>query len=164
MQITLNQAEAEGILAAHVASIMPHIEPEEVTSVQINEDGTVLVIIGEEVHEDTPPVVEKKQRAKRTPRNPAEAKHVPVAAKEELQTKTGGQNESSTSVTEPEAAHVEGDTSEPTEQLKEEATAEAEDNASQEVAEEAKVQEEAQEEKAADTPAAKPSLFANLRK
>ena len=162
MQITLNQAEVTKAVENHIAYIIGDLDTDVV--VTINDDGTATAFVGEEVHEDTPPVVEKKQRAKRTPRNPAEAKHVPVEAKEELQTKTGGQTETTTSVSEPVAAQVEGDYSEPTEQLKEEATAEAEDNASQEVAEEAKVQEEVQEEKAADTPAAKPSLFANLRK
>lgn len=162
MQITLNQNEVEGILAAHAATMLPHIEPEDVTSVQVNEDGTALVIIGEEVHEDTPPVVEKQKRTRRT-RNPAEAKHVPVEAKAELQTSDGGQKETTTSVTEPEAAQTEGDNTDPTEQLKEEVTAEAEETAYQEVAEEAAVQEKVQE-KAVETTAAKPSLFANLKR
>lgn len=168
MQITLNQNEVEGILAAHAATMLPHIEPEDVTSVQINEDGTALVIIGEEVHEDTPPVVEKQKRTRRT-RNPAEAKHVPVEAKKELeqltgtQTNDGGQKESSTLVTEPEDVQTEGDNTDPTEQLKEEVTAEAKEAASQEVAEEAAVQEKVQE-KVVETTAAKPSLFANLKR
>lgn len=163
MQITFNQSEVEGILAAHVATYFPHIEPEAVTSIQVNEDGTALVLIGEEQHEDdTPPVVEKQKRTRRT-RNPAEAKHVPVEAKAELQTNDGGQKETTTSVTEPEAAQTEGDNADPTEQLKEEVTAEAEEAASQEVAEEAAVQEKVQE-KAVETTAAKPSLFANLKR
>lgn len=171
MQITFNQSEVEGILAAHVATYFPHIEPEAVTSIQVNEDGTALVLIGEELHEDdTPPVVgEDKpvQRRRRRRSNPAEAKHVPVEAKKELeqpaetQTSTGGPNESSTQ----EAKEAEqGEQTEPTEQLKEEATEQAEEAASEEASQEAEVKQEVQEEKAAEAPAAKPSLFANLKR
>ena len=168
MQITFNQSEVEGILAAHVATYFPHIEPEAVTSIQVNEDGTALVLIGEELHEDdTPPVVgEDKpvQRRRRRRSNPAEAKHVPVEAKKELeqpaetQTSTGGQNESSTQEAE------EAEQTEPTEQLKEEATEQAEEAASEEASQEAEVKQEVQEEKAAEAPTPKPSLFANLKR
>lgn len=168
MQITFNQSEVEGILVAHVATYFPHIEPEAVTSIQVNEDGTALVLIGEENHEDTPPVVEKQKRTRGpNKRNPAEAKHVPVEAKKELeqpaetQTSTGGPNGSSTQ----EAKEVEqGEQTEPTEQLKEEATEQAEEAASEEASQEAEVKQEVQEEKAAEAPAAKPSLFANLKR
>lgn len=166
MQIILNQNEVEVAIRTYIEDNFP-IDTSEV-SISVSEEGTATILVGEEVHEDTPPVVEKQKRTRRT-RNPAEAKHVPVEAKKELeqptetQTNDGGQNESSTSVTEPEAAQTEGDNAEPTEQLKEEATAEAEEAASQEVAEEAAVQEKVQE-KAVETTAAKPSLFANLKR
>lgn len=154
MQITLNQNEVQGILAAHAANMLPHIEPEDVTSIHINEDGTAMVIIGEEVVvDDAVPVVAEKPKRTRGPnkKNAAEAKHVPVEAKEAL-TSTGGQNESSTS--EPEA-QVEKDVATGTEAIQEEATDEAE---------EAAVQEEVQE-KAVEAPATtKPSLFANLKR
>ena len=163
MQIIFNPSEVESILAAHVNNYLSGDN----ISVIVNEDGSASISIDEEVsHEDNaPPVVEKKTRRRRS--NPAEAKHVPVEAKKELeqpaetQTSTGGQNESSTQ----EAKQADqGEQTEPTEQLKEEATQKAEDAASDEVAEEAKAQEEAQEEKAAEAPAAKPSLFANLKR
>lgn len=148
MQITFNQSEVEGILAAHVATYFPHIEPEAVTSIQVNEDGTALVLIGEEQHENgTPPMVEKKTRRSR--KNPQEAKHRPVEPEpeevveevkvEETQTSTGGQNESSTP--EPE----------------EEAVTEPE-------AQEETVQEEVKAEEPAEKPATKPSLFAGLKR
>ena len=159
MQIIFNPSEVESILAAHVNNYLSGDN----ISVIVNEDGSASISIDEEVsHEDNaPPVVEKKTRRRRS--NPAEAKHVPVEAKAELQTSDGGQKETTTSVTEPEAAQTEGDNTEPTEQLKEEATAEAEEAASQEVAEEAAVQEKVQE-KAVETTATKPSLFANLKR
>lgn len=149
MQITFNQSEVEGILAAHVATYFPHIEPEAVTSIQVNEDGTALVLIGEEQHENgTPPVgVEKKTRRSR--KNPQEAKHRPVEPEpeevveevkvEEIQTSTGGPNGNST----PEP--------------KEEAVAEPE-------AQEEVVQEEVKAEEPAEKPATKPSLFAGLKR
>lgn len=165
MQITLNQTEVEQAISKHVESLF-NLEWDEPTSVTINEDGTAVFIVGEEVsHEDdTPPVVEKKTRRSR--KNPLEAKHRPVdptpepEVKEEIQTSTGGQNENSTP--EPEAQGEPEETT-GTEELKEEATAEAEAAASQEVAEEAAVQEKVQE-KAVETTAAKPSLFANLKR
>lgn len=169
MQITFNQSEVEGILAAHVVTYFPHIEPEVVTSIQINEDGTALVLIGEEHHEDAPPVVNEDKPVQRRRRrsNPAEAKHVPVEAKKELeqpaetQTSTGGPNGSSTQ----EAKEADqGEQTEPTEQLKEEATEQAEEAASEVASQEAEVKQEVQEEKAAEAPAAKPSLFANLKR
>lgn len=170
MQITLNQNEVQGVLAAYIVTAMPSVKPEEVKDIVINEDGTATIHLGEEAsHEDdTPPVVEKQKRTRGpNKRNPAEAKHVPVEAKKELeqpaetQTSTGGQNESSTQ----EAKEAEqGEQTEPTEQLKEEATEKAEEAASEEASQEAEVKQEVQEEKAAEAPAAKPSLFANLKR
>ena len=172
MQITYNQSELETIVSNHILVTLPGVTPEDVSSVALNEDGSVTIIIGEEAsHEDdTPPVVgEDKpvQRRRRRKANPAEAKHVPVEAKKELeepaetQTSTGGQNESSTQ----EAKEVDqGEKTEPTEQLKEEATEQAEEAASEDASQEAEVKQEVQEEKAAETPAAKPSLFANLKR
>lgn len=162
MQITLNQEEVQAALQAHVDTLVNVAGDAHIT---VNEDGTALVIIGEEHHEDTPPVVDKPKRTRGpNKRNPAEAKHVPVEAKKELeqpaetQTSTGGPNESSTQ----EAEEVEQ--TEPTEQLKEEATEQAEEAASEEASQEAEVKQEVQEEKAAEAPAAKPSLFANLKR
>lgn len=165
MQITLNQEEVINALQAHVDTVVNVAGDAHIT---VNEDGTALVIIGEEHHEDTPPVVDKPKRTRGpNKRNPAEAKHVPVEAKKELeqpaetQTSTGGQNESSTQ----EAKEAEQDKqTEPTEQLKEEATEQAEEAASEEASQEAEVKQEVQEEKAAEAPAAKPSLFANLKR
>ena len=165
MQITLNQEEVINALQAHVDTVVNVAGDAHIT---VNEDGTALVIIGEEHHEDTPPVVDKPKRTRGpNKRNPAEAKHVPVEAKKELeqpaetQTSTGGQNESSTQ----EAKEAEqGEQTEPTEQLKEEATEKAEEAASEEASQEAEVKQEVQEEKAAEAPAAKPSLFANLKR
>lgn len=167
MQITYNQSELETIVTTHILDTLPGANPEDINNVAFNEDGSVTIVIGEEVsHEDdTPPVVEKKTRRRRT--NPAEAKHVPVEAKKELeqpaetQTSTGGQNESSTQ----EAKEAEqGEKTEPTEQLKEEATEQAEEAASEEASQEAEVKQEVQEEKAAEAPTPKPSLFANLKR
>ena len=167
MQITYNQSELETIVTTHILDTLPGANPEDINNVAFNEDGSVTIVIGEEVsHEDdTPPVVEKKQRRRRS--NPAEAKHVPVEAKKELEqpaetpTTVGGQNESSTQ----EAKEAEQDKqTEPTEQLKEEATEQAEEAASEEASQEAEVKQEVQEEKAAEAPAAKPSLFANLKR
>ncbi|MCW6831683.1 hypothetical protein [Salmonella enterica] len=169
MQITFNQSEVEGILAAHVATYFPHIEPEAVTSIQVNEDGTALVLIGEEHNEDAPPVVNEDKPVQRRRRrsNPAEAKHVPVEAKKELEqpaetpTTVGGQNGSSTQ----EAKEAEqGEQTEPTEQLKEDAPEQGEETAPDEASQQAEVKQEVQEEKAAKAPAAKPSLFANLKR
>lgn len=165
MQITLNQEEVQAALQAHVDTLVNVAGDAHIT---VNEDGTALVIIGEEHDEDTPPVVDKPKRTRGpNKRNPAEAKHVPVEAKKELeqpaetQTSTGGPNESSTQ----EAKETEqGEQTEPTEQLKEEATEQAEEAASEEASQEAEVKQEVQEEKAAEAPAAKPSLFANLKR
>ena len=163
MQIIFNPSEVESILAAHVNNYLSGDN----ISVIVNEDGSASISIDEEVsHEDNaPPVVEKKTRRRRS--NPAEAKHVPVEAKNELeqpaktQISTGGQNGSSTQ----EAKEAEQDEqTEPTEQLKEEATEQAEEAASEEASQEAEVEQEVQEEKAAEAPAAKPSLFANLKR
>lgn len=148
MQITYNQSELETIVTTHILDTLLGANPEDISNVVFNEDGSISVIIGEEVsHEDdTPPVVEKKTRRRRS--NPAEAKHVPVEAKKELeqpaetQTSTGGVNESSTP--EPEEAV-------------------AEPEAQKEV-----VQEEAKKEDRElppeERPVAKPSLFAGLKR
>lgn len=165
MQITLNQEEVQAALQAHVDTLVNVTGDAHIT---VNEDGTALVIIGEEHHEDTPPVVDKPKRTRGpNKRNPAEAKHVPVEAKKELeqpaetQTSTGGPNGSSTQ----EAKEADqGEQTEPTEQLKEEATEQAEEAASEEASQEAEVKQEVQEEKAAEASAAKPSLFANLKR
>lgn len=167
MQITYNQSELETIVSNHILVTLPGVTPEDVSSVALNEDGSVTIIIGEEAsHEDdTPPVVgEDKpvQRRRRRKANPAEAKHVPVEAKKELeqpaetQTSTGGQNESSTQEVEPEGDSLEKAAAAP-EEVTEEAT-------SEDASQEAEVKQEVQEEKAAETPAAKPSLFANLKR
>lgn len=164
MQITLNQTEVKQAIFIYMEDAFN--VPGDL-KIHLNEDGTATVLINEEAsHEDdTPPMVEKKTRRRRS--NPAEAKHVPVEAKKELeqpaetQTSTGGQNESSTQ----EAKEAkQGDQTEPTEQPKEAATEQAEDAASEEASQEAEVKQEVQEEKAAETPAAKPSLFANLKR
>lgn len=168
MQITLNQNEVQGVLAAYIVTAMPSVEPEEVKDIVINDDGTATIHLGEEAgHEDdTPPVVEKQKRTRGpNKRNPQEAKHRPV----ETPTSVGGQNESSTP--EPETAAEPAEQGEqvqtPDEALKEEATAEAEAAASEEVTEEAAVQEEVQQEAVAEETkpqTAKPSLFAGLKR
>ena len=173
MQITYNQSELETIVTTHIFDTLPGVNPEDVSNVAFNDDGSVTIVIGEEVsHEDdTPPVVEKKQRRRRS--NHAEAKHVPVEAKKELeqpaetQTSTGGPNGNSTQEAEvatpgaglpndPNGTKAAAESGEATQQI--------EDTAADEVAEEATAQEEVQEEKAAEAPAAKPSLFANLKR
>ena len=165
MQITLNQNEVQGVLAAYIVTAMPSVEPEEVKDIIINEDGTATIHLGEEAghDDDSVPVVEKKQRRRRS--NPQEAKHRPVNQEpetgEQTQTTVGGQNESST----PEPKESEqGEQTEPTEQLKEEATEQAEEAASEEASQEAEVQQEVQEEKAVEASTPKPSLFANLKR
>ncbi|AFV29071.1 hypothetical protein IME11_22 [Escherichia phage IME11] len=145
MQIILNQSEVEAAVQAYVDD---QINLAGDISIVINADGTASVGINEEVHEDTPPVgVEKKTRRSR--KNPQEAKHRPVEPEpeevveevkvEETQTSTGGQNESSTPEPEEEAV--------------------AEPEAQEEV-----VQEEVKAEEPVEKPAAKPSLFAGLKR
>lgn len=172
MQITLNQAEVTEALQAHVDTLVNLAGDCHIT---VNEDGTALVIINEEVgHEDdTPPVVEKKTRRRR---NPQEAKHRPVEpepqvgdvvkpAEPEAPTSVGGQ--SGTTTPEPEAApETESDDAvDPTGQLREEATAQAEQQEAEHQAEaEAAVDEKVQEAVEVEKPAAtKPSLFAGLK-
>lgn len=148
MQIVLNQSEVEAAVEAYVneqVNIAGDI------NILVNADGTATIGINEEVghSDDTTPVVEKKTRRPR--KNPQEAKHRPVepepvveseaeekVKEEEIQTSTGGANESST----PEP---------------EEAVAEPE-------AQEEVVQEEVKAEEPAEKPAAKPSLFAGLNR
>lgn len=157
MQIILNQSEVEAAVQAYVDD---QINLAGDINIVINADGTASVGINEEVHEDTPPVgVEKK--ARRSRKNPQEAKHRPVDStpepevgeqvvtesvkegaplgpKVDAPTSVGGQNESST----PEP---------------EEAVAEPE-------AQEEVVQEEVKAEEPAEKPATKPSLFAGLKR
>lgn len=147
MQIVLNQSEVEAAIEAYVNE---QVNLAGDINILVNADGTATIGINEEVghSDDTPPVVEKKTRRPR--KNPQEAKHRPVEpepvvedeaeeeVKEEIQTSTGGVNESST----PEP---------------EEAVAEPE-------AQEEVVQEEVKAEEPAEKPAAKPSLFAGLKR
>lgn len=148
MQIVLNQSEVEAAIEAYVNE---QVNLAGDINILVNADGTATIGINEEVghSDDTPPVVEKKTRRPR--KNPQEAKHRPVepepvvedeaeeeVKEEEIQTSTGGVNESST----PEA---------------EEAVAEPE-------AQEEVVQEEVKAEEPAEKPAAKPSLFAGLKR
>lgn len=145
MQIILNQSEVEAAVQAYVDD---QINLAGDINIVINADGTASVGINEEVHEDTPPVgVEKKTRRSR--KNPQEAKHRPVEPEpeevveelkvEEIQTSTGGPNESSTPEPEEEAV--------------------TEPEAQEEV-----VQEEVKAEEPAEKPATKPSLFAGLKR
>ena len=146
MQIILNQSEVEAAVQAYVDD---QINLAGDISIVINADGTASVGINEEVshNDDTPPLVEKKTRRSR--KNPQEAKHRPVEPEpeevveevkvEEIQTSTGGQNESSTPEPEEEAV--------------------TEPEAQEEV-----VQEEVKAEEPAEKPATKPSLFAGLKR
>ena len=149
MQIILNQSEVEAAVQAYVDD---QINLAGDISIVINADGTASVGINEEVshNDDTPPLVEKKTRRSR--KNPQEAKHRPVepetvgsyeaeeeVKEEEIQTSTGGPNESSTPEPEEEAV--------------------AEPEAQEEV-----VQEEVKAEEPAEKPATKPSLFAGLKR
>lgn len=155
MQIILNQSEVEAAVQAYVDD---QINLAGDISVVINADGTASVGINEEVNhnDDTPPLVGKKTRRPR--KNPQEAKHRPVepetvgsyeaeeeVKEEETQTSTGGANESSTPEPEEEVA------------VEEEAVTEPE-------AQEEVVQEEVKVEEPAEKPAAKPSLFAGLKR
>lgn len=149
MRITYNQSELETIVTTHVFDTLHGINPEDISNVEFNADGSLTVVIGEEVShdDDTPPLVEKKTRRSR--KNPQEAKHRPVEPEpeevaeevkvEETQTSTGGQNESSTPEPEEEAV--------------------TEPEAQEEV-----VQEEVKAEEPAEKPATKPSLFAGLKR
>lgn len=146
MQIILNQSEVEAAVQAYVDD---QINLAGDINIVINADGTASVGINEEVshNDDTPPLVEKKTRRSR--KNPQEAKHRPVEPEpeevvgelkeEEIQTSTGGPNESSTPEPEEEAV--------------------AEPEAQEEV-----VQEAVKAEEPAEKPAAKPSLFAGLKR
>lgn len=149
MRITYNQSELETIVTTHVFDTLHGVNPEDISNVEFNADGSLTVVIGEEVShdDDTPPLVEKKTRRSR--KNPQEAKHRPVEPEpeevvgelkeEETQTSTGGVNESSTPEPEEEAV--------------------AEPEAQEEV-----VQEEVKAEEPAEKPATKPSLFAGLKR
>jgi archaellum component FlaD/FlaE len=157
MQITLNQSEVEQAVNNYVDTL---INQDGDVSIHINEDGTATVLIGDEVESnDTPPVVEKQKRTRGpNKRNPAEAKHRPVEpeVKEETLTTAGGQNESST-----QEAEAQGDAAvDPTDEIKEEATAKAEEAEPETATQETVVEEKAQEAVAL----AKPSLFANLKR
>lgn len=158
MQIILNQSEVEAAVQAYVDD---QINLAGDISIVINADGTASVGINEEVNhnDDTPPLVERKTRRPR--KNSQEAKHRPVdptpepevgeqvvtesvkggaplGPKVDAPTSVGGQNESST--LEPEEAV-------------------AEPEAQEEV-----VQEEVKAEEPVEKPAAKPSLFAGLKR
>ena len=148
MQIVLNQSEVEAAIEAYVNE---QVNLAGDINILVNADGTATIGINEEVghSDDTPPVVEKKTRRPR--KIPQEAKHRPVepepvvedeaeeeVKEKEIQTSTGGANESST----PEP---------------EEAVAEPE-------AQEEVVQEEVKAEEPAEKPATKPSLFAGLKR
>lgn len=149
MRITYNQSELETIVTTHVFDTLHGINPEDISNVEFNADGSLTVVIGEEVshNDDTPPLVEKKTRRSR--KNPQEAKHRPVepepeevveeVKEEEIQTSTGGPNENSTPEPEEEAV--------------------TEPEAQEEV-----VQEEVKAEEPAEKPATKPSLFAGLKR
>ncbi len=106
MQIVLNQSEVEAAIEAYVNE---QVNLAGDINILVNADGTATIGINEEVghSDDTPPVVEKKTRRPR--KNPQEAKHRPVepepvvedeaeeeVKEEEIQTSTGGVNESST--------------------------------------------------------------------
>lgn len=145
MQIILNQHEVEVAIRTYIEDHFP-IDTSDL-SISVSEEGTATILVGEEVHEDTPPVgVEKKTRRSR--KNPQEAKHRLVEPEpketaeevkvEEIQTSTGGQNENSTPEHEQEVA---------------------EPDAQEEV-----VQEEEKAEEPAEKPTAKPSLFAGLKR
>lgn len=135
MQIVLNQSEVEAAIEAYVNE---QVNLAGDISILVNADGTASVGINEEAShsDDTPPVVEKKTRRSR--KNPQEAKHRPV---------------------EPEP--VDGDEAE--EEVKEEEVVEEEVVAEPEAQEEV-VQEEVKVEEPAEKPAAKPSLFAGLKR
>lgn len=149
MRITYNQSELETIVTTHVFDTLHGVNPEDISNVEFNADGSLTVVIGEEVShdDDTPPVVVEK-KTRRSRKNPQEAKHRPVEPEpeevveelkeEEIQTSTGGPNGNST----PEP---------------EEAVAEPE-------AQEEVVQEEVKAEEPAEKPANKPSLFAGLKR
>lgn len=149
MRITYNQSELETIVTTHVFDTLHGVNPEDISNVEFNADGSLTVVIGEEVshNDDTPPLVEKKTRRSR--KNPQEAKHRPVEPEpeevveevkaEETQTSTGGPNGNSTPEPEEEAV--------------------TEPEAQEEV-----VQEEVKAEEPAEKPATKPSLFAGLKR
>lgn len=150
MQIILNQSEVEAAVQAYVDD---QINLAGDISIVINADGTASVGINEEVshNDDTPPLVEKKTRRSR--KNPQEAKHRPVEPEpeevvgelkeEEIQTSTGGPNESSTPEPEEEAV--------------------AEPEAQEEVVQE-EVKKEDRELPPEERPVTKPSLFAGLKR
>lgn len=153
MRITYNQSELETIVTTHVFDTLHGVNPEDISNVEFNADGSLTVVIGEEVshNDDTPPLVEKKTRRSR--KNPQEAKHRPVEPEpeeeveevkvEETQTSTGGPNESSTPEPEEEAV--------------------AEPEAQEEVVQE-EVKKEDRELPPEERPVTKPSLFAGLKR
>lgn len=144
MQIIFNSSEVESIVSEHVSNYLTGLEPEDVINVTLNEDGSASISIGEEVNEDTPPVVGKKTRKRR------EAKHVMVEKKEEKP------------VSEP---AVQGEeVVDPNGEIHEEAVAQAEETASEEASEKAAVAEEVQEKEVERPASSKPSLFANLKR
>lgn len=153
MRITYNQSELETIVTTHVFDTLHGVNPEDISNVEFNADGSLTVVIGEEVshNDDTPPLVEKKTRRSR--KNPQEAKHRPVEPEseeeveevkvEETQISTGGPNGSSTPEPEEEAV--------------------AEPEAQEEVVQE-EVKKEDRELPPEERPVTKPSLFAGLKR
>lgn len=158
MRITYNQFELETIVTTHVFDTLHGVNPEDISNVEFNADGSLTVVIGEEVshNDDTPPLVEKKTRRSR--KNPQEAKHRPVEPEpeevveevkvEETQTSTGGPNESSTP--------------EPEVEVKVEELGAVPDTQEEVVQEEAK--KEDRELPPEERPVTKPSLFAGLKR
>ena len=146
MQITLNQDEVKLCVQNYVDD---NISCAGDLDIVINEDGTVTVGINEKVGtdqvEDTPPLVEKKPRKRR------EAKHVMVEKKDEP-------------APEPEKATEGAEVVDPTDEIREEATAQAEADEVDAASDRAAVEEEVQEAEVEKPVSAKPSLFANLKR
>nr|DAG71632.1 MAG TPA: hypothetical protein [Caudoviricetes sp.] len=148
MQITLNQEEVKLCVQNYVDDNINCVGDLDIV---INEDGTVTVGINEKVGtdlvEDTPPLVEKKPRKRR------EAKHVMVEKKEEP-----------TPEPEAEKATQGEEVVDPTDEIREEATAQAEADEVDAASDRAAVEEEVQEAEVEKPVSAKPSLFANLKR
>lgn len=146
MQITLNQDEVKQCVQDYIDN---NISCAGDLDIVINEDGTVTVGINEKVGtdqvEDTPPLVEKKARKRR------EAKHVMVEKKEEP-------------TPEPEKATQGEEVVDPTDEIREEATAQAEADEVDAASDKAAVEEKVQEAEVEKPVSAKPSLFANLKR
>lgn len=155
MQITLNQEEVQAALQAHVDTLVNVAGDAHIT---VNEDGTALVIIGEDIKEDTPPVVAEQPTRRRRRSNPQEAKHRPVEP-------TSGEPETGEQVVEPakEKAHPEVEIPTSVGGQNETTTPEPE-AAAEEPQPEPEVETQVEEPVVEEKPAAKPSLFANLKR